>query len=231
MTQTDDNQATWRADVNPCWREIGVKGDGSCETLRSVVHCRNCTVFSQAGQRLFEREPSAEDLAEQTAQLAEELTGEPSGLVALIVFRIGDDWLALDVAAVVEVAEPRTIHQIPYRSNELLLGLINLRGELQLCVSLRALLGLNTAEAKQPVGTQQELSKLIVCERDGERWAFAVDEVAAVRRVSLEQLSKVPSTVSRGPRRLTEAVFTWQEHRIGRLNTDQLFKCLGKSIR
>ena len=42
---------------------------------------------------------------------------------------------------------PRPVHRIPHRSNDVLIGLVNLRGQLQLCVSLHGLLGVEVAGA------------------------------------------------------------------------------------
>ena len=101
-------------------------GDGSCPELAKAVHCRNCPVFAEASQQLFEREPPAEYVAEQTALLAEKLDDEAAGSEAMIVFRIGEEWLAIDVAAVLEVAEPRPVHRIAHRSDRLLMGIANI---------------------------------------------------------------------------------------------------------
>jgi chemotaxis-related protein WspD len=102
-----------------------------------------------AGQQLFEREPSAEYLEECTRQLAEEVSDEVADTMAVVVFRLGEEWLAFDVGVVVEVAEPRTVHRIPHRSNELMKGIVNIRGELQLCISLHHLLGI--AAVAEPI--------------------------------------------------------------------------------
>jgi chemotaxis-related protein WspD len=237
------------AAAESCWKTIGVMGDGSCPELPSAVHCRNCKVFREAGQQLFEREPPAEYVEEQTAQLAEEVSEEAVGCEAMIIFRIGDEWLALDVETVVEVAEPRTVHRVPHRTDRLLLGIVNIRGELQLCVSLRELLGIDgtdrlpgfnsssaalsgiaAAEDDEEEKPERSEARLLVAERNGGRWAFAVDEVAGVHRVRSDQLGNVPSTVSKSVDRLAKAVFHWQGKSVGRLADGRLFDSLEGSI-
>ena len=37
-----------------CWNTIGVYGQRTCVQLTTVVHCRNCAVYSQAAQRLLD---------------------------------------------------------------------------------------------------------------------------------------------------------------------------------
>ena len=154
----------------------------------------------------------------------------------MLVFRVGEEWLAMDVDALVEVAQPRTIHRVPHRSDRLLMGIVNIRGELQLCVSLRKLLRI--AEDHQSPGSGPKFtleagptrSRLLVCERDGRRWAFLVDEVSGVHRTGINQLGNVPSTVAKSIKRLANAVFKWKEESVGRLDTDRLFDSLEGGI-
>lgn len=127
---------------NDCWNKIGVTGDRSCPELLKHVHCRNCPVFTAAGHRLFERAPPAGLIAEWTRQLAEPEVVAERGTVSVLIFRVGDEWLAIDTDLLVEIAELRPIHTIPGRSNEMLVGLVSIRGELELCLSLGGLLGI-----------------------------------------------------------------------------------------
>ena len=231
ISQNDNTQSA--PAVEQCWKTIGVMGDGSCEKLTISVHCRNCPVFMEAGQQLFEREPPADYVQQQTALLSEEVAEETVGSEAMIVFRIEEEWLALDVDAVVEVAEPRPVHRVPHRTDRLLMGIVNIRGELQLCVSLRVLLRIDAGERPSEGGlleTSNSLCRLLVCERNGQRWAFAVDEVAGVQRVAVDRLGNVPSTIAKSVKRLAKAVFRWEEKSVGRLDVDRIFASLEESI-
>ncbi len=58
----------------------------------------------------------------------------------MLVFRLGDEWLALPVGVLVEVTRPRPPHRVPHRGG-LLAGVVNIRGELHLCVRFDLLLG------------------------------------------------------------------------------------------
>lgn len=237
MSGSDQTQPQIPFTVEPCWRTIGVAGDSSCSQLASVIHCHNCPVFSDAGQQLFERPSPPERIAEQTARLAEKVRQEFSDNVALLVFRIADEWLALDVDAIVEVATPRALHRVPYRTNDTFLGIVNLRGELQLCVSLRALLGIPATDplaASQPAtqhATRAAACRLIVCQGEGQRWVFAADEVAGVQQVSTHRLGNVPATVAKGSHPLANGVFRWGEHHVGRLDSQRLFAAWREVLR
>ena len=89
--------------VDDCWNKIGVKGTGSCERLGELVHCHNCDVFASASLTLFERDLPEEQTSASTSQLPP-LGQQPAGkMLAVLVFRVGEEWLALDVETVVEV--------------------------------------------------------------------------------------------------------------------------------
>ena len=252
---------------NDCWNKIGVKGDRSCPELSKYVHCRNCPVFTAAGQRLFERKPPAGHLAEWTKRLAEPEAAIERGTISVLVFRVGDEWLAADIGLLVEIAELRPIHTIPHRSNSVLAGLVNIRGELPLCVSLGGLLGIEMqypllmaksairkpardpddpevanvelSSVKHPSGravralegTNARVSaRLMLMTRQGQRWAFQVDEVEGVSRFTSADLTNVPSTVSGSIASFSKGVFWHNDRRIGFLDEVRLFDTLARSL-
>ena len=61
--------------------------------------------------------------------------------ISVLIFRLGEEWLAFRTHTVAEVTLPRPVHRIPHRSNAVLSGMVNLQGQVQLCVSLHGLLG------------------------------------------------------------------------------------------
>lgn len=208
--------------VDDCWNRIGVWGDGSCPELARVTHCHNCPVFARAGQRLLERCPPDEYVDEWTRRLA---AGEEDGcrrLRPVVVFRVGEEWLCLDVRACVEVAPARGSHRVPHRSGKLFLGLVNIRGELHPGVSLRELLGIEPGES--------EAGRLLVVEVRGRRWVFAVDEVLGVQRFPADEEGAVPATVARGRAAYTRGVFDSGDRRVGLLDEERVFDALGRAI-
>src|SRR5262249_26555605 len=145
-----------------CWQRIGVAGDRSCPELNTFIHCRNCPVFANAARSFFDRPAPEGYLAEWTRWLAdadglgpraepeatkEEDKGDTQSQregISVLIFRLGEEWLALRTGAVVEVTTPRPVHRVPHRSNRVFTGLVNLQGQAQLCVSLHGLLGVDT---------------------------------------------------------------------------------------
>jgi len=125
---------------NDCWNQIGVTGDRSCEELNSYMHCHNCPVYSAAGRGLLEREVPPEYLKQWTEILSETSTqqvGEKTKLalvgtsevISLIIFRIGVELFSIPVRLLQEVTPTCVIHTLPHHTNELFLGLVNIRGE------------------------------------------------------------------------------------------------------
>ena len=49
-------------EIQACWNEIGVHGDGSCRELQKFILCRNCPVYSSAVVRLLDRPEQARAL-------------------------------------------------------------------------------------------------------------------------------------------------------------------------
>ena len=182
-----------------CWSRIGVLGDGSCPELAALVHCRNCPLFAQGGRSLFDREPPAGYFAEWTALLARPKDEEPAGEIAASVFGLGETWLALEVAHVTKVSEPRPVRRIPHRSNDVLLGLVNVDGELVLCASLSALLDLPAR-----AGPSGGPGMLLAVSLSGERWAFPVDSVDGIHRV--ERPAPLPASSPAAVSRLAQGV-------------------------
>lgn len=135
------------APVHDCWRTIGVQGNGTCAELDKFVHCRNCPVFSSAALQLLDRPLWPEYLQERTRHYAEGRRPAAPVRLSMLVFRLGAEWLALPTVACEEIVERRFIHSLPHRRNGIVLGLVNVRGELVVCVSLARLLGQASADA------------------------------------------------------------------------------------
>jgi chemotaxis-related protein WspD len=154
--------------------------------------------------------------------------------VAALVFRLGAEWLALPTAVVVEVTAPRTPHRLPHRLGSLLEGLVNIRGQIHLCVNVAGFLGIDAAPAAAGADPAAADARFVVVERAGdlgiERWVFGVDEVAGVHRVPAALLRSVPSTLAAAASRCTAALFTWQDGRAGLIDEQRLFTGLREAV-
>ena len=229
--------------MEECWRKIGVAGDRSCPELESFIHCRNCPVLAEAARTFFDRDAPEGYLEAWSRVLEEPEVAVDPDAASVLVFRLGNEWFSLPATVLVEVTTTRPLHRVPHRTAGVLEGLVNIRGQLQLCVSLSALLGLEgrteraTKTAAAPVAEGDHAAspaRLLVVERVGEsgaeRWVFGVDQVAGVHRVPRSAMRAVPSTVSQSGTRHCQALFDWQERAIGLLDDARLFDGLRDSI-
>jgi chemotaxis-related protein WspD len=227
---------------NDCWNQIGVTGDRSCQELNSYMHCHNCPVYSAAGRGLLEREVPPEYLKQWTEILSETSTPQveektkvalvgTSEVISLIIFRIGVELFSIPVRLLQEVTPTCVIHTLPHHTNELFLGLVNIRGETLLCVSLSPLLGLteelsNTSNNITPVTSR----RMVVVGKDENRWVFPVDEVLGIYRFHLKDLKEAPVVVTKASEAYTKGVISWQNKKVNYLDFELLFYTLKRRI-
>ena len=136
--------------LNDCWNRIGVWGSGECPELKKALHCHNCNVYSSAATHLLERELPEGYLDDWTAHFTAEAQAADEQSESALVFRIGSEWLALPPIHLQETVEDRPIHSVPHVRKKILLGLVNIRGELLICVSLDGLLSIEKKELLPP---------------------------------------------------------------------------------
>jgi chemotaxis-related protein WspD len=210
-----------------CWREIGIAGDRSCELLSRYVHCRNCPQYSSLGRTLFDREMPGDYRREVSEELAATAASLAEDAVSVLVLRVGSEWFALRSRVFHEVAAHQKAYVLPFRSGALLTGLVNVNGELLLCISLEAALGL-PAEEKTKSGGRL---RLCVVGNGRERIAFGVDEILGVRRVPCARLRPVPVTLAKSPSAQTASCFELDGHDIGLIDEQRLFDSLDRSLR
>ena len=211
--------------ANDCWNRIGVAGDHSCPELRQFIHCRNCPVFGAAARAFFDRPAPEGYLAEWTALLRGDTAAETgdTDTVSVLIFRLHGDWLALGVRAVVEVTPVRPVHRIPHRTGAVLTGLVNLRGQLHLGVSLHGLL--DVAPPKEAVSSGG-LARMVVIRQGPDAWVFTADEVLGVHRVGRDRLRPAPSTLADPAVSFSQAVFAWDARSVGYLDEQRVFTAL-----
>jgi chemotaxis-related protein WspD len=213
-----------------CWNRIGVWGDRSCPELATAVHCHSCPVFSAAGRRFLDGESPPGYLEEWTARLAAPEETEAGDLQGVLVFRLGGEWLALPVGALLEVIPLRPVHRIPFRRG-LLAGVVNVRGELHLSVRMDHLVGITRGAGEEVAPAAKAVPRLLVVGRGAEVWVFPVDEVDRVHRFPAAALAPAPPTLGRAAARFTRGVFRCAGRAVGFLDEGRLFEALRTKVR
>lgn len=216
--------------INDCWNKIGVRGDSSCPELKKYVHCRNCPVYSAAAVDLLDTDLPADHLTRWTPHVAQEKALIELDRHSVVVFRIGDEWLALPTILFKEIASIGVIHSVPHQHNGVVLGLTNIRGELLVCISLRELLGQQQATEHKRDKHHVVDGRFMVMQREGGRVVFPVDEVHGVSHFNPHDQSPVPATLAKATATYTRALLPWQQKSVGLLDDQLLFYTINRSF-
>lgn len=196
---------------------------------------------------LLYREISENYRAQQTAQVAEAIEQrESEHSLNVIIFRIGREWLALQASVCHEILNPIESHIIPHRSNRTLLGVVNVRGQLLLKVSLTEVLESfsNNRADEQKINKHQRIEKkdkqvcqslsqsaqgysrmMVVREVSDsgqtDTWAFEVDELYGVHKLPTDALQAVAAQSL-----CTRHVFAFLGQQVNVLDESKLFHAL-----
>lgn len=126
------------------------------------------------------------------------------------------------------MAERRLVHSLPHRRQGVALGLVNVRGELLVCVSLGRLLGLESLSHRDTPRTSYD--RLLVTKWDGQRLVFPADEVCGIHRFQTPELQEPPPVLAKSKLSYTQGILHWQGRAVGLLNPDLLFSSLNRSL-
>ena len=219
---------TAEVELYSCWNKIGVEGDQSCHELSRYIHCHNCPVYSNAAAQFLDRPVTSQYRREWTVHFAREKRISTPPKTSVVIFRIGTEWLAMPTQAFQEVAERRALHSLPHRRSGVVLGIVNVRGELLICAALDRLLRLESETL--PARVRRAFNRLLVAEWVDQRFAFPVDEVHGVHRFHQQDLREPPATVSRSNLNCAVGVFPWRKFTVGFLDPDALFTSLNRNL-
>ena len=184
---------------------------------------------SQRAREFFDREAPGDYLTDWSRRLSLPRETSENDLLSLVIFRLGAELLALETRTLVEVTQPQPVHLIPHRSTETLLGLVNIRGQLRICVSAHGLLGVDqqppAPNIRNEASGSESLSRMLILQDGPQQWVFPVEEVLGVHRVADSVMSEVPSTFGRTSS-FTRAVFTWKKQTVGFLDEVRMVQAL-----
>jgi len=185
-------------------------------------------VFAAAAAEVLDRPIPADYRRDWTSRVSVAAPSASPADTAVVLFRIGAEWLALDTGLVQEVTGSRPMHSLPHRHRDLVLGLANVRGELVPCLALGRLMGLEHDVPAERLRTAHR--HLVVLESGQGRLAFPADEVAGVWRFSRREMRPLPGTVARARRVFTRGILEWRERAVGYLDSDAVLFHLERSL-
>ncbi len=184
--------------VNDCWNHNGIWGKEKprCPELEKMIHCRNCKVYSEAGHHLLERMPPEGYLQELQDVIAKEYKVEDYKTESIVVFRLGNEWLALPTIFFKEVICMRKVHTLPHRRYGSLRGLINVHGELLICISLGRLLGIDKQKGIENKARKIYKRFIVFAGGDESRYVFPVSEIRGIFHYAPSEIYNAPSTAT-----------------------------------
>ncbi|MEG0861970.1 MAG: chemotaxis protein CheW [Pseudomonas sp.] len=203
--------------IDDCWNRIGVHGDKSCPLLVEHIHCRNCSVYASAATRLLDRYSLSQDAHEQ-AQVQEQRVTR-----SMLLFRLGEEWLALATRCLVEVAPLQPVHSLPHQRSRVLQGVANVRGALVPCLSLADLLGLEVLGNDST--SARIMPRMLILAASGGSVVVRVDEVDGIHGLDPERLVH-----EQGEARFTAAVLQWRERSVRVLDEEQVLSAVNRSL-
>jgi len=214
--------------INDCWNKIGVWGDQvpRCERLKELVHCRNCDIYSAAGSQLLSRTAEQEYLAEWQHNLSLPRKEKNTQLKSALVFRMGDEWFALASRFVKEITHCDKHHSLPHTKSPVLRGLVNVRGDLLLNVSLGYLFKIHKSETS----SKYTHERYVVIGDSEEKFAFPVTEVREIIHYDTDDIKSTPSTLSKDTSCFVKGIIRHKNTDVGLLDSDLVFTALHKNI-
>lgn len=216
MTTDNKPTLTVNSKFNDCWNEIGVwrSGEQRCEKLDSVIHCYNCDTYSRAGRSLLDRDVPEGYEEEWTDVLAKEKVIQEKNLASVVVFRLGTEWLSLPVSMIGEITLIRDIFDLPHNHNPKLRGIVNIRGELIICMSLGYLIGVERPDDEW-LKADRSIQRLIMMREGSGYIVFPVSEVHGITRHHPDELNKAPDTIKKTNLSFIKGVIKWKGNNVG----------------
>lgn len=198
--------------------------------VREILQNYKNTKELISANSLLAREPDDSYIAEWTSLLAGDSGPKDMAEASVVVFRIGEEWLALSTYICKQVADKRHVHSIPHRRDKFLLGMVNLRGQLTLCIALNQLLEIHAEDIDGK--TTQELSdkRFLAIQKENETWVFPVSEIFGVIHTDLAKVQNVPVTVSKSTANYLKGVIPWNQKNVGLLDEELIFFSLRRSL-
>jgi chemotaxis-related protein WspD len=211
--------------IDDCWNRIGIHGDKSCPLLAEHIHCRNCAVYASAAVRLLDR--YALDRQHAPMHYSESLGRVESR--SLVLFRLGDEWLALATRCLVEVAPVQAVHSLPHQRSRALRGVANVRGALVPCLALEELLGIDT-EHVAPAASARVMPRMLIIAIDGGSVVVPVEEVDGIHRIDLVELEQASTATTQAGARFTQGVLPFRQRSVRLLDDKALLIAMNRSL-
>jgi len=178
-----------------------------------------------SAQSLFRRKPPKGYVNEWIERIKIPLQEDDTEGKSALVFRIGNEWLAITSAAIKEVTEVRPIHKIPHTNSKILLGVTNIHGDLNLMISMQALFDFDS-ESKTEHLQKNAYPRHIVFGYGHDLFVFKADEVYGMVHFHQEDIEDIPISISKSLANYSSGIFLFKDKRIGILNEKSIMSSI-----
>ncbi|HEY8607344.1 MAG TPA: chemotaxis protein CheW [Noviherbaspirillum sp.] len=217
--------------IDDCWNSKGVRGDRSCERLRQHAHCRHCEVYGAAAGEVMQRALPEAYRAEWAAHFALPEEVERDDEAAVMIFRIGQEWLALPASVAVTVTEQTRPRRLPHRNEGILQGVVNVRGQIRPCISLAALLPSGAPSPAAGAAGSRAFPRLLAVQLQQQAYALPVDELLGIHRHAPADLQPVPAAANKELYRYVTAILRVDRMFVGCLDPALLGRKLASVLK
>ncbi len=164
---------------------------------------------------------AAEVLRRRAESLAAESQEEESrDSVALLLFRLGDEWYAVYVHDVREIYQEYAITSVPCVP-EFILGVVNIRGEIISVTDVSKMTGLGESA---PV---EGIAPAIVIQNEECTTAIVVDEIGDIAEIPHDSVEPSLSVIDKAQAEFLAGSVHYDGRLIGLLNIDRILEPIG----
>ncbi len=186
---------------------------------------------SYSADTLLSREASSEYIEEWTKIIRE---GKKTFLEtrehSILLFRLRNEWFGLSTSVFNQICEKKVIHTIPHSKSQMLKGLVNIGGQMRLCVDLVKLFDIEDKTDRQRSHSPVIYDRMIVIEKNEELWVFPVEEAYGIYQFDMGALENVPVNVAKSSSNYLRGVLTWKGKSVGFLDEELLLYSLKRSL-
>jgi chemotaxis-related protein WspD len=143
----------------------------------------------------FDRPIAEEYIDAATAYYAAPRELEDVVASSCFVFRVGAEWLAIPTRLLHEVVQVSATHSLPHRRGTVGVGLVSVRGDIIVYVSLAGLLGIADDKSASASALHRRAPRVVVLADTAGRIAISVDEILGFHSYDPAASRAVPSTL------------------------------------
>lgn len=174
---------------------------------------RETSLASKAAQILHQR---AESLALET------LAEETGGLMGVLLFRLGEEWYAVNVDDVREIYQEYSVTPMP-GVPDFILGVVSIRGEIVSVTDLALMMGLGKASRSETV------PPAIVIQNEECATSIVVDEIGDIADVPAGSVEPPLSIIDRQHAEFIAGSLHLGEKLVGLMNVERILAPIGAS--